>query len=72
MTGDSSPGPRWYLFGAQAVLTEDVDVTVKADAVQLPGLVAALGRAGFIPLALQCLFRTRSASMTNPSSANSG
>jgi Nucleotidyltransferase of unknown function (DUF6036) len=47
---------RWYLFGAQAVvllgrprLTEDVDVTVEADAAHLPGLVAALGRAGFVP-----------------------
>jgi hypothetical protein len=47
---------RWYLFGAQAVilhgrprLTEDVDVTVDADAKQVSGLVAALGRAGFAP-----------------------
>jgi len=47
---------RWYVFGAQAVLvhgrprmTEDVDVTVEVAPAALPGLVAALGRAGFQP-----------------------
>ena len=45
---------RWYVFGAQAVLvhgrprlTEDVDVTVEADAAEVGRLVAALRRAGF-------------------------